>query len=148
MIQLFQVREDSISAHNVVDQFIKKYENVYDLTLNSSAKALIKKDKEMRQQEIVQIKKDLEQLEIEFKDALEEFQLTKATEILDKVKLVSRFIGHPLRVKWRELEDQYLNIKDADEKQKALEEDLKKLELINNFNPDWKDLYNLDKIYK
>ena len=24
----------------------------------------------------------------------------------------------------------------------------KKLELINNFNPDWKDLYNLDKIYK
>ena len=24
----------------------------------------------------------------------------------------------------------------------------KKLELINNFNPDWKDLYILDKIYK
>ena len=24
----------------------------------------------------------------------------------------------------------------------------KKLELINNFNPAWKDLYNLDKIYK
>jgi putative endonuclease len=24
----------------------------------------------------------------------------------------------------------------------------KKLELINNFNPGWKDLYNLEKIYK
>jgi len=24
----------------------------------------------------------------------------------------------------------------------------KKIELINNFNPEWKDLYNLEQIYK
>jgi hypothetical protein len=116
--------DDNIGAHKVIDEFKAKYENLYDLTLNSSAKALIKKDKEMRQEEIVQIKNGLPQLEIDFQSALKEFQLTKAVNILDKVNLVSSFIGHPLRIKWRELEDKYLEIRDADEKQKVIEEDL------------------------
>ena len=42
------------------------------------------------------------------------------------------------------------NPTDAIKREKQIKAGLrkKKLELINNFNPDWKDLYNLDKIYK
>lgn len=44
----------------------------------------------------------------------------------------------------------YDNPSDAIKREKQLKAGSrkKKIELINNFNPDWKELYNFDKIYK
>lgn len=120
--------DDNFGAHTLIDNFMAKYENIYDLTLNSSAKALIKKDKEMRQKEIVQFKSELNQLEYIFKSSLDEKNLIKAGNIIEKVHMISDFIGHPARVKWKELEQQYDNLKESDNKQEELEKELKILE--------------------
>jgi putative endonuclease len=46
--------------------------------------------------------------------------------------------------------ESYNNPKDAIKREKQIKAGSKnkKLELINNFNPGWEDLYNLEKIYK
>ena len=135
----FLDRDDNFGAHKLINDFKSTYENIYDLTLNSSAKALIKKDKEMRQKEIVQYKSELTQLEYIFKSSIKDKNLIQAGNIIEKVHLISDFIGHPLRVKWKELEQQYDNLKDSDNKQEESKAELKLLEtefesVLDSFN--------------
>jgi len=125
----FLDREDNFSAHRAIKDFKAKYEKIYDLALNSSAKALIKKDKEMRQKEIVQYKSELNQLEYIFKSSIQSNNLIQAGIIIEKVHLISDFIGHPSRVKWNELEQQYIDLKESDNKQNDFKEVLKELEI-------------------
>ncbi len=132
-------KEDIIGAHKVIEEFQTKYEKLYDITLNSSANALIKKDKQIWKQEINKIIKNLIQFEKDFKSSLNEKRLVEAGNILEKVKMVISFLSHPLRSKWEEFEEKYLKFKSLAETQYDLQKELEILEKemqvsLNSFN--------------
>ena len=90
-----------LEAHSLVETFIKKYEVVYDLSLISSAKELILKEKKKWIAEQEKLKNDLLRLEKEFKSSLENLDISGATEIFEKgLNLLSNLIDDKTKRKW------------------------------------------------
>ena len=90
-----------LEAHSLVETFIKKYETVYDLSLISSAKELILKEKKKWVAEQEKLKNDLLRLEKEFKSSLENLDISGATEIFEKGgKLISELVDEEIKTKW------------------------------------------------
>ncbi len=90
-----------LEAHNLVKTFMKKYETIYDLSLISSAKDLILKEKKKWIAEHEKIRNDLLTMEKEFKKFLEDLDIYGATEIYEKgSNLLSNLVDEEIKRKW------------------------------------------------
>jgi hypothetical protein len=111
-----------LEGHSLVNSFIKKYEIVYDLSLISSAKELILKEKKKWIAEQEKLKNDLLRLEKDFESSLENLDISRATEIFEKgLNLLSNIIDDKIKIKWDGFNK---NIQDAKDK----------VEFIKKFN--------------
>lgn len=110
-----------LSAHELVESFIEKYEKVYDLTLVPSAKELILKEKKKWKAEQEKIKNDLSILEKDFNESIDNLEISEATEIYDKaMNLISNLIEKKIRNKWEGCHKKIQKVKN-------------KIEFINRF---------------
>ncbi|MFW9989909.1 MAG: hypothetical protein ACFFC3_14775, partial [Candidatus Odinarchaeota archaeon] len=73
-----------LSAHELIESFIEKYEKLYDLTLVPSAKELFLKEKKMWKAEQEKIKNNLSIFEKDFNESIKKLEISEATEIYDK----------------------------------------------------------------
>ncbi|MFX1551304.1 MAG: hypothetical protein ACFFB9_13225 [Promethearchaeota archaeon] len=108
-----------LKAHELVENFINKYEAIYDLTLIPDAKELIIKERRKWNSEQEKIRNDLNILEKDLKFSLENLELSKATEIFEKgLILLSNLIDEKIRTEWEALKK---NIQNAKEKLNFIE---------------------------
>ncbi|MFX0023282.1 MAG: hypothetical protein ACFE9S_13225 [Candidatus Hermodarchaeota archaeon] len=110
-----------LEAHNFVQDFIKKFEGNYDLSLIPSAKELILKEKRKWNSEQEKLTNDLNRLEKELNSSLENLDVPKATEIFEEgLELLKNLLDNKIKIKWNELE-------------KRIQETSEKIEFIEKF---------------
>ncbi|MFX1380426.1 MAG: hypothetical protein ACFFA4_15175 [Promethearchaeota archaeon] len=111
-----------LEAHNLVKDFIEKFESIYDLSLIPSAKELILKEKRNWNSGQEKIKNNLILLEKELNSSLENLDLSKATEIFENgITLLSNLLDEKIRTKWENLN-------------KKVQDTKEKLEFIKRFD--------------
>ncbi len=102
-----------LEAHNLIKNFIKKYETRYDLSLIPSAKELILEEKRKWNSEQEKLRNDIIRLEKELISSLENLDLSTATEIFKKgLKLLSNAKDEKIRIKWDGLNKKIQNTKE------------------------------------
>ena len=107
--------EDIIEAHNIIGEYKKKYENIFDLSILPSAKELILEEKKIWNNYIVNqdsATKELKKLANEITPHIEKKEFTEAENILMKAReLLIRVIDDDLKDKWNEIESDLLEYK-------------------------------------
>ncbi len=94
-----------LEAHNLVQNFIKKYEGKYDLSLIPTAKDLILKDKRKWESKQERLTNDLNILEKELNFSIENLDIPKATDIFEEgLGLLTNLLDNKIKIKWNALE--------------------------------------------
>ncbi len=102
-----------LDAHDLIQNFIEKYEDIYDLSLIPSAKELILKEKRKWNSEQERLKNDLYILEKELNSSLESLDIQKATEIFEEgLGLLANILDNKAKIKWIGLEKRIQEIKE------------------------------------
>ncbi len=103
-----------LESHNLVENFIRKYETIHDLSSIPKVKEFILKEKRNWNLEQEKLRNNIIKLEKELIDSLEKYDLSKATEIFEKgLKIVSNLIDEQIKINWNRLQE---NIQDTKEK--------------------------------
>jgi vacuolar-type H+-ATPase subunit I/STV1 len=99
-------------AHELVGNFIKKYESVYDLSSIPSTKELILKEDKKWKAEQEKIRNDLFRLEKDFTSSLEDLNISGAAEIYKNgLNLLANLIDEKTNKKWFNFEKKLLEAK-------------------------------------
>jgi hypothetical protein len=110
--ELIKVK-DFIGAHNVVGDFIKKFEDIYDLNLIPKAKELISKEKRRWNAEQEKLRNSLSILEKDFKSSIKSLDLPNLKELFGKAeKLLSQLLDEKVHSKWAILKNKILEVED------------------------------------
>ncbi|MFX0006541.1 MAG: hypothetical protein ACFFA7_16310 [Promethearchaeota archaeon] len=124
-----------LEAHNLIQNFKKKYEGKYNLSLIPHTKELILKEKRIWSSEQERLTNILSKLEKELNFSLESRDVNKATDIFEEgLRFFANLIDDNIKIKWNGLEkkiqetNEKIERKKFEEKQAELKTELSKLE--------------------
>ncbi|MFX0187816.1 MAG: hypothetical protein ACFE8A_08775 [Candidatus Hodarchaeota archaeon] len=120
--------KDILKAHNIIEEFKKKYEKIIDLTSIPSTNELLARDENLwynfkRKQQ--KFSKELDQLEIKLKTAMKKFEISDVEETMMKAEdLLLRVIDEVVKKNWSKIEIDYAEWKRKNVTIKEIEESL------------------------
>ena len=123
-----KISTNIIEAHEIVEEFKKKYENIFDLTSISESRELIKKEEIIwsnftKDQQFSS--KELEKLKKRVIKALEEHRISEADEILKNAKEhLLHIVDESIKNEWNRIETDVLEQKIKSETIEKIEESL------------------------
>ncbi|MFX1393598.1 MAG: hypothetical protein ACFFAH_08485 [Promethearchaeota archaeon] len=132
------IPKDILKAHNIVEEFRKKYEKQIDLTSIPSTNELLAREENLwynfkREQQ--EYNKELDHLKTNLKTAMERYVITEVEDTMIKAKdLLLRVIEKEVKKNWSEIEVEYVEWKRKNVTIKKIEASLDETtKLKNNF---------------
>ncbi|MFX1569619.1 MAG: hypothetical protein ACFFCV_14760 [Promethearchaeota archaeon] len=105
--------KDFIGAHNVVGDFIKKFEDIYDLNLIPKAKELISEEKNKWNAEQEKLRNSLSILEKDFNAAINTLDVPNLIDLFEKAEtLLSQLLDEKIRSRWTNLNKKIQEVKE------------------------------------
>jgi hypothetical protein len=129
------ITKEFLNAHKIIEKFEKKNSEKYDLSLISSARELISKEKKIWKKEQERLVKELTKLENDLFLAIKNLEIDQASKIMERGKsLFSNLINDEVKKKWDKFDNDIQSAKQKAELGKSIEDFIKKSEdMKNNF---------------